>query len=162
MPKDGKKTKAEVAATGAVAAARREACEADAEVFKALGDPTRLSIVVFLRACLRDEDAAEAAALVSPKWGGAGDEEEDEDDEGDGHSDEAPPVGSVTVGEVACHVLGSDKVSSTLSHHLKELRRAGLITMKRRGKNVLCRLDAAAVERLASRLLRGAAAGPEA
>jgi hypothetical protein len=46
-------------------------------------------------------------------------------------------------------------VPSTLSHHLKELRRAGLVTMKRRGKNILCRLDVDALQELMARLLNG-------
>jgi ArsR family transcriptional regulator len=30
---------------------------------------------------------------------------------------------------------------STVSHHLKELRRSGLIRMERRGKNIICWVD---------------------
>ncbi len=30
---------------------------------------------------------------------------------------------------------------STVSHHLKELRRSGLIRMERRGKNIICLVD---------------------
>jgi ArsR family transcriptional regulator len=30
---------------------------------------------------------------------------------------------------------------STVSHHLKELRRSGLIRMERRGKNIICWID---------------------
>lgn len=33
--------------------------------------------------------------------------------------------------------------SSTLSHHLKELNRSGLIQMQRRGKQVLCSVNPA-------------------
>ena len=36
---------------------------------------------------------------------------------------------------------GMDIAPSTLSHHLKELNRAGLIKMERRGKNVECWLE---------------------
>ena len=36
---------------------------------------------------------------------------------------------------------GLDIAPSTLSHHLKELNRAGLVNMARRGKNVECWLD---------------------
>lgn len=36
---------------------------------------------------------------------------------------------------------GLDIAPSTLSHHLKELHRAGLVKMERRGKNVECWVD---------------------
>lgn len=34
-----------------------------------------------------------------------------------------------------------DIAPSTVSHHIKELRRAGLIRVERRGKNILCWAD---------------------
>lgn len=83
-----------------------------AQAFKALGDPTRLQIFEFLCSC---------AAPVEV------------DEEG-----EARPVCGSTVGQVCCHLLGDGRTSSTISFHLKELRMAGLITMERRGKNILC------------------------
>ena len=46
--------------------------------------------------------------------------------------------------------LGKDLgiAPSTVSHHLKELRVAGLITMERRGKNVECGIDQEVLEEL--------------
>lgn len=41
---------------------------------------------------------------------------------------------------------------STLSHHVKELRRSGLLRVERRGKNVECWVDADAVNELAALL----------
>jgi len=41
---------------------------------------------------------------------------------------------------------------STVSHHLKELRRAGLLRMERRGKNIICWVDRQTVQELANML----------
>jgi ArsR family transcriptional regulator len=56
--------------------------------------------------------------------------------------------------------LGRDLgiVPSTVSHHLKELRAAGLVNMTRCGQNIECSVDAEAVERLAE-FFSGLAAG---
>ncbi|MEE8171579.1 MAG: metalloregulator ArsR/SmtB family transcription factor [Alphaproteobacteria bacterium] len=43
---------------------------------------------------------------------------------------------------------GLELAPSTVSHHLKELRRAGLIHMKRAGQNVECWADPEVLERL--------------
>jgi ArsR family transcriptional regulator len=95
-----------------------------AEEFKALGDPTRLRIFEFLRSCCCpvavDEDG------------------------------EVRPVNGPTVGEVCCQVTGVDKITSTISFHLKELRNAGLISMEKRGKNMICGVNHDALKRLAA------------
>ncbi len=49
-----------------------------------------------------------------------------------------------------------DITLSTVSHHIKELRQAGLIKMERRGKNIECWVDAVALSAL-SELLAGRA-----
>ena len=95
-------------------------------MFKALGDPTRLRIFEFLRGC---------CCPVAVEDGG-----------------DVRPVLGPTVGEVCCQVLGTEKIPSSLSFHLKELRQAGLITMERRGKNMICGVNREAVAALAAYL----------
>ena len=92
-------------------------------MFKALGDPTRLRIFEFLRCC---------CVPVAVGEGG-----------------EVRPVEGPTVGEVCCQVTGAEKITSTVSFHLKELRNAGLIVMEKRGKNMVCCIDRDAVRKLA-------------
>ena len=43
---------------------------------------------------------------------------------------------------------GLNIAASTLSHHIKELNRAGLVRMERRGQHVDCWVDAEVVEEL--------------
>jgi len=95
-----------------------------AALFKALGDPTRLRIYQFLR--------GQAVPVAV-------------DDAG-----EVRPVSGPTVGEVCCHITGKDRVTSTVSEHLKELRLAGLIVMERRGKSMICAVDTAYTDLLAA------------
>ncbi len=101
-----------------------------AAMFRALGDPTRLRIFDFLRSC---------CCLVAVEETGA-----------------VRPVVGPTVGEVCCHVTGAESITSTVSHHLKELRLSGLITVERRGKNMLCGVNRAALTALAEYLAQSA------
>ena len=96
--------------------------------FKALGDPTRLRIFEFLRSC--------CCPVAVDESGGVS------------------PVVGPTVGEVCCRITGVERVTSTISFHLKELRNAGLITMERRGKHILCGVRQDAIDQLAA-YLRG-------
>ncbi|MBL8040298.1 MAG: helix-turn-helix transcriptional regulator [Chthonomonas sp.] len=81
---------------------------------KALGDPTRAQIFQYLHSC--------CSIAVS-------------------EAGEVRPSSGPTVGEVCCTILGTDKATSTMSFHLKELREAGLIVMEKRGKHVVCSLQ---------------------
>ncbi len=97
-----------------------------AAMFKALGDPTRLRIFTLLRDCCCQ------VAVVE--------------------SGEVHPAEEMTVGEVCCRVTGAEKITSTISFHLKELRLAGLITMERRGRFMVCGINREALAALAAYL----------
>ncbi len=90
-----------------------------AKQFKMLGDPTRLEIVEFLKERWDQEQS------------------EDQEPEKDGKSH-----GGARVTEICQKVSGAAKISSTFSHHIKELRRAGLIRVERDCKNRWCQIDA--------------------
>lgn len=90
-----------------------------AAIFKALGDPTRLSIFQLLRCC---DQAVEI-------------------DEGG----QCRPAGALSVGEVCCRL---DQAMSTVSFHLKELRLAGLIRTEKRGRWIYCSVNPRALERV--------------
>jgi ArsR family transcriptional regulator len=88
-----------------------------AAVFKALGDPTRLRIFETLRRCNREVEIDEAGRCR--------------------------PSGALSVGEVCCQM---DQRMSTVSHHLKELRHAGLIRSEKRGRWIYCSVNPAGLE----------------
>jgi ArsR family transcriptional regulator len=83
------------------------------EMFKALSNPNRLRIFMRLITCCQPG----TVASISSKSG---------------------EEGCACVGE-----LGQDLgiVASTISHHIKELRQAGLIRMERRGQKMECWID---------------------
>ena len=92
-------------------------------MFKALGEPTRLRIFEFLRSCccpVAVEESGDVRPVIGP-----------------------------TVGEVCCQITGADRINSTISEHLKELREAGLITVERRGRNMICGVNSKTVSALA-------------
>jgi ArsR family transcriptional regulator len=102
-------------------------------IFKSLGDPTRLGIFQTLRSC-----AADSSVVV--------------DEEG-----QVRPAGSLSVGEVCCRIGGS---GSTISHHLKELRLAGLIRMEKRGRWIYCSVVPEALAEVQSFLAEPCCAEP--
>jgi ArsR family transcriptional regulator len=95
-------------------------------MFKALGEPTRLHIFEFLRSCCGPVAVEDTGAVR--------------------------PLAGPTVGEVCCHITGAEQINSKISHHLKELRLAGLITVERRGRHMVCDVNHEAAQALATYL----------
>ncbi len=83
-----------------------------AQLMKALGDPTRLEIFAMLCSC--------STPLALESSGGV------------------RPIIGPTAGEICCQITGEERINSRISFHLKELRQAGLISVERRGKHMVC------------------------
>ncbi|MCW5943330.1 MAG: helix-turn-helix transcriptional regulator [Fimbriimonadaceae bacterium] len=62
---------------------------------------------------------------------------------------EVAPFDGMTVGEVCCQITGVERANSRVSHHLKEMRIAGLLDVERRGKYLICRIRPEAVAAMA-------------
>ena len=114
-----------------------------AAIFKALSDRNRLAIFQTIRSCCcdcgvvndavdGDDEAADTAAAPSAVAGPAGGQIPVQ-----AAGDLGPPsdVGN-SVSDIASRF---DLSLSTVSHHLKELRNAGLIICEKRGQWVYCR-----------------------
>jgi ArsR family transcriptional regulator len=84
-----------------------------AEMFKALSNPNRLKIFLRLISCCQPGTLTQIQPNIEAE-------------------------GCACVGE-----LGQDLgiVPSTISHHIKELRQAGLIRMERRGQKMACWIE---------------------
>ncbi len=91
-----------------------------AQMFKALGDPTRLALYQQIVCCgWRAMDDSESANMPG-----------------------------LTVGEVISKVADPNLASSRVSFHLKELRSAGLINMERQGRFIVCSANTEALHYL--------------
>ena len=91
-----------------------------AEIFKALSNPNRLRIFMRLIFCCQPG----TRTSINP---------------------DTELEGCACVGDIG-RDLGV--VASTISHHIKELRQAGLIRMERRGQKIECWVDPTTIEAL--------------
>ncbi len=102
-----------------------------AAIFKALSDRNRLAIFQTIRSCCCDcrvvNDAKAGADNAADSTGAQPQ---------DAHGAEPPSDVGNSVSAIASRF---DLSLSTVSHHLKELRNAGLIICEKRGQWVYCR-----------------------
>lgn len=95
------------------------ALDAMAEIFKALSNPNRLQIFLRLTTCCRPGTV--------------------------GLYDKNADVDAMFVGDLGREL---DVGKPTVSHHIKELRRVGIIRTERRGQNIACWVDPDIIEEL--------------
>ncbi len=93
---------------------------------KALSDPTRIRILEFLLACGGPVGVGE---------------------EGD------VSLEGAAAGEVCCRLTGKDGIDSRISFHLHKLRRAGLLTIERQGRRMICTPNRDALHELGNHFL---------
>ena len=98
-----------------------------AEMFKALSNPNRLKIFLRLISC------CQPGTIWNLQNG-------------------SESEGCACVGDLSQDL---NIVSSTISHHIKELRHAGLIRMKRKGQRVECSIDPEAIAALKGFFMQG-------
>ncbi len=102
---------------------RDKQIEEMADFFKALSNPNRLKMFLELVSCCMPE-CVPAARDIETK---------------------TESEGCACVGDLGKDL---DIVPSTISHHLKELRRVGLINIQRKGQKIECRINPEALELL--------------
>lgn len=83
-----------------------------AEIFKALANPNRLKIFLLLTSCCRPGTV--------------------------GFFDKDADIDGMFIGELGKEL---DVGKPTVSHHIKELRRVGIIRTERHGQNIACWVD---------------------
>jgi ArsR family transcriptional regulator, arsenate/arsenite/antimonite-responsive transcriptional repressor len=103
-----------------------------AAIFKALSDPTRLAVFQCIRCCGPNCGYdTESGACCGPS--------------------DAPVSCAACDGITACRIRCQVPCApSTLTHHLNELRAAGLITTEREGRVVRCRVRPDALRHVAA------------
>ncbi|MBL1150391.1 MAG: winged helix-turn-helix transcriptional regulator [Armatimonadetes bacterium] len=71
-----------------------------------------------------------------------------------------PDSPAASASEVCCAVTGIEKITPTVSHHIKELRSAGLVLVTRAGRRRQVSVNSEAVDRLAAYFRRAAEIAP--
>jgi DNA-binding transcriptional ArsR family regulator len=132
------------------------------KVSKALSDPQRFAILE--RIANPTEQAKAAARVAVGKSGDAAPSDRSTEvkvrakvGEGRGKFEESTPAnGSPALGEYACMRLVEEfpVTQATISHHLKELQAAGLVTLRRVGKCHYFTANAPIIELYRSELAR--------